>query len=274
MASDIWPAMPEAVRAQLDAFLAELREMVGENLVGLYLHGSLAMSGFNPARSDLDLLAITAEALTSAARQAVAALLLRRSGQPCPIEISFLQRSHLAPWRYPTPFDLHYSEAWRTKYEAMLASADARLWAPATQGDEACDSDLAAHLTVAWARGVCLWGAPIADTLPQPPREDYLSSLAEDLDWALAQWAELPEYVVLNLCRTLAYLREGSVLSKAEGGTWALAHLPPALQPPIRAALAAYAAPIGERGAWAAPEVLKPLVAALRTLLKEAGFPA
>lgn len=273
MSSNVWPDVPDAVRAQVDAFVAVLRETVGENLVGVYLHGSLAMGGFNPVRSDLDLLAVTREALSPAARQAVVALLLGRSGQPCPIEISFLRRADLAPWRYPTPFDLHYSETWRAHYEALLADAHPHAWEVDAAGGPPCDSDLAAHLTVARARGVRLWGVAIAAALPQPPREDYLASLAEDLAWALERLAQAPEHVVLNLCRTLAYLREGSVFSKAEGGAWALGCLPLALHPPIRAALATYAAPPGDK-AWVDAAGLEQWVAAMRQALREAGFPA
>jgi hypothetical protein len=35
--------------------LATLQDILKENLVGMYLHGSLAMDCFNPARSDIDL---------------------------------------------------------------------------------------------------------------------------------------------------------------------------------------------------------------------------
>ena len=52
--------------------------------------------------------------------------------------------------------------------------------------------------------------------------------------------AENPVYMTLNLCRVLAYLRDGAVLSKKQGGEWGLAKLPERWHPQIRAALAAY----------------------------------
>ena len=33
-------------------------------------------------------------------------------------------------------------------------------------------------------------------------------------------------YIILNLARVLAYIRDGSVLSKKEGGEWALDNIP------------------------------------------------
>jgi len=47
--------------------------------------------------------------------------------------------------------------------------------------------------------------------------------------------------LTLNLARVLAYKEEGLVLSKAEGGEWALHHLPAQYKPLITSALAAYA---------------------------------
>ena len=49
-----------------------------------------------------------------------------------------------------------------------------------------------------------------------------------------------PVYVLLNLCRVLAAVREKRVLSKAEGGAWGLSHLEPQYAPLLRGALEAY----------------------------------
>ena len=49
-----------------------------------------------------------------------------------------------------------------------------------------------------------------------------------------------PTYVVLNLCRVLAYRKEGKILSKQEGGDWGLSRLSPRYRPLIQNALTAY----------------------------------
>ena len=46
---------PPAVRAQLEELQRGLLDLLGEGLVGIYLHGSLAMDCFNTERSDLGL---------------------------------------------------------------------------------------------------------------------------------------------------------------------------------------------------------------------------
>ena len=47
-------------------------------------------------------------------------------------------------------------------------------------------------------------------------------------------------YLTLNLARVLAYKKEGVILSKKEGGEWALANLPEEYHPLIEAALKEY----------------------------------
>ncbi len=222
-----------------DAVVTALARVLGDNLLGVYLHGSLALGCFNPRRSDIDLLAVTHRPMSAADRHAVAAALLDLSGQPYPVEISILAREQLHPWRYPTPFDFHYSEDWRGQTAAALADGSWQRWTASERGDP----DLAAHITVLHARGVVLLGPPIADVFPPVPRADFVHPLRLDvLDprFGLTSLAEHPVYSLLNACRTLAYLREGAILSKAEGGAWALAALPAEHRPVIADVLAAY----------------------------------
>src|SRR2546428_13430063 len=54
-----WHNCPGAVRAQVDQLTSTLSNLLAEHLIGIYLHGSLAMGCFNPHHSDLDLLVIT-----------------------------------------------------------------------------------------------------------------------------------------------------------------------------------------------------------------------
>ena len=84
------------------------------------------------------------------------------------------------------------------------------------------DDDLNAHVTVMRARGICVDGRPIEEVFGKVAKANYLKSLISDMGWDKAQTT----YHVLNAARTLAYLREGMVLSKLEGGQWCLANVP------------------------------------------------
>jgi predicted nucleotidyltransferase len=242
MAQYGWHTCPPPVRERVEELAGAFRRTLGDNLVGIYLHGSLAMACFNPERSDIDLLVVTREAMDLEAKRTIGESLLRLSGDPWPIEISFLRQGDLDPWRYPTPFDLHYGEDWREKYTAELGGDGWRLWNDAVP----TDPDLAAHCTVMRERGICLHGAPIAEIFPPVPHADYVAALLYDVGTAPEWITANPVYGILNLCRVLWYLQEGRVASKDEGGSWAVENLPEELREPARQALAIYRSEIEE----------------------------
>ena len=88
------------------------------------------------------------------------------------------------------------------------------------------DKDLAAHFTVINHRGKCLCGAPTKDTFADIPAKDYIDSIWNDIADVEEEITDNPMYLILNLARVLAYLKEDLGLSKKEGGEWALNNLP------------------------------------------------
>lgn len=236
MSQSGWHDCLPSTRAQVERCVVSIQELLADELVGIYLHGSLAMGCFNPAGSDIDLLVVTRHGMSLTTKRSMAELFLRISAAPHPIEISFLAQAQLHPWRYPTPFDFHYSEDWRAAMVEQLADGAWRSWNDA----ERRDPDLAAHVTITRARGVCLQGAAIADVFLEVPPQHYRTSIVEDLLWAQARTDENATYAVLNACRVLWYLRERRISSKQEAGCWAVEALPTEQRAVVEQALAAY----------------------------------
>jgi streptomycin 3"-adenylyltransferase len=233
-----WQNCPANARHQIERLIAGFQEHLASNMIGVYLHGSLAMGCFNPVSSDIDLLVATHHTIPFDSKWGVVKMLLNVSCDPHPVEISFLCQVDLNPWRYPTPFDFHFSEGWRIPFEQALASDQKRL----SKQQPATDTDLAAHITITNHRGVRLWGLPIDQVFPAVPEKDYRTSILEDLRWArerLGGEVKL-EYGVLNSCRVHAYLRQGLVCSKAEGAAWGLQAFPGEFHPLIQKALYGY----------------------------------
>ncbi len=48
--------VPEQILNLLNEFVLRAREILSENLTGIYLHGSAVMGCFNPQKSDIDLI--------------------------------------------------------------------------------------------------------------------------------------------------------------------------------------------------------------------------
>lgn len=206
----------QAVNACLNAAAEVFSRHLGDNLVGLYLHGSMAMGSFHPWSSDIDLLAVVAAPPREEAKLALARdiMVVAESGQPLrKIEFSVVTAGAAARPQHPIPYVQHYSPTWHDAYRESRAQ-------PVLRGGE--DADLAAHFTVTSRRGVVLLGAPIDQTFGPVPRQDYLRAVWCDIAPAPDDIHSYPVYVILNLCRTLRFLREDIVGSKAEGAAWAL----------------------------------------------------
>lgn len=218
----------------LDQITASFREVLGENLIGLYVHGSLAFGCFRWEKSDIDFIVVVHSTLTKAVKKPLLKTLvsLSPSSPPKGLEVSVVLDDVCRDFIHPTPYELHFSNDWleqaQTNPERLC-------------GEELkTDPDLAAHFTVIQEVGIAWYGLPVDQVFSPVPREAYLDSLDRDLQWASAEPIADPVYLVLNLCRVEAYKREGLVLSKAQGAQWALALLPADFHPTINAALANY----------------------------------
>ncbi|WP_223701175.1 aminoglycoside adenylyltransferase domain-containing protein [Sutcliffiella deserti] len=199
-----------------------IAEIINGNLTGIYIHGSLALGGFNPKSSDIDLLVVTKKALTVETKRNLAELFLKYSNAPFPIEISFLNMEQLKVWKHPCPFDFHYSEFWRERYGNDLVGGTCDY----LNSDVHTDMDLAAHITITNERGICVYGKSIKEVFPFVPQSDYLSSIMGDFKDCLGNIEEDPIYCTLNLIRVYWYLKEGVISSKQEAGNWGVSAFP------------------------------------------------
>lgn len=222
-------------RELLAGFVAESRDILGENLVGIYLHGSAVMDCFNWDKSDLDLLVVVEREIPDPLKRVYLDMVAAYNEQaPAKgLELSIVRRECCSPFVYPTPFELHFSVAHLGWYRSDPEDYVAKM--------KGTDKDLAAHITVLRHRGQALYGPPIETVFAPVQRAAYFDSIWNDIAEAETEILENPMYITLNLCRVLAYGRDGLVLSKKEGGRWGLQNLPEKYHGLLRAALSAYA---------------------------------
>lgn len=203
----------------IDEFIDITKEIIGEQLTGIYLHGSLAMGCFNPEKSDIDLIVIIEENISDTQKMEFMKriIILNHQAPKKGLEISIVKRKYCKPFLHPTPFELHFSPV-----HLQWFHDDPQNYVENMKGQ---DKDLAAHFTIINQYGITLYGEKIENVFAEVPKNEYIDSIWEDVQNATEDITKQPMYIILNLCRILAFLKDGLYLSKQEGGKWAIEHL-------------------------------------------------
>ena len=233
-----WPDCDDAVHNYITGFVDLLKERMEPHLVGVYLHGSLAMGSYFPPKSDMDFIIVSDNKLeiepakslnTSIAKYAE----IRPTVGSIECSVITLQTAKGVPDKMP--YELHYSEAW---HERILKDA-------VSYGVEQFDSDLPAHLMCIKKRGICLCGKAIDDVFGEVSWYNFILSVMDDFNWIVEgeNICESPYYGVLNICRVMQIFIDGNenYLSKYEGAIWGMDNLPDEHIPLIQQALEVYA---------------------------------
>lgn len=210
------------------------QKILGPNLAGIYVHGSAAFGCFNWDKSDIDFIVVTKTAPAPEQKCELIQVLLdlEKDCPPKGLEMSLVLEEHCSHFSYPARFELHFSN-----FHMDRCKKDLKDYCTSMNGT---DKDLAAHFTVIREAGIVLCGKDIPSVFGPVPRNDYLDSIKCDIENAREDIAKEPVYIILNLCRVLAFLQEGSVLSKVQGGLWAKDSLPCVYTPLIEEALDSY----------------------------------
>ena len=188
-----------------------LRAAARGGLEAAYLHGSAVLGGWMPGRSDVDLLFVAQDGISSAAVQRMSEVLAGGAGGgpgqalECSV-VTVAQAARPAP---PWPYVLHV---------AAGTGQPGRVVRPA--GASAGDPDLLMHYVVCRAAGWPAHGPAPQDLIGAVPRRAVLDYLAGELAWGTGHAPEA--YAVLNACRALVYLTDHAIVSKIAGGELAL----------------------------------------------------
>lgn len=218
-----------------ELFTENSRRILGENLVGIYLHGSAVMDCFNPQKSDIDLIIVVNRSVPDKIKRRFMDMTveLNALAPKKGLELSVVRKSVCKPFIYPTPFELHFSNSHLARYKNDPDGYIAQM--------QGLDRDLAAHFTIITRRGKALFGEDIEAVFENVKKEYYFDSIWRDIENAAEEISDSPTYMTLNLCRVLAYKEDGAVLSKLEGGEWGMNQLPERFRELISYALSDYA---------------------------------
>lgn len=209
------------VRQYLVRIAAVIGDLLGAQLAGLYIYGSLATGSYHRERSDIDLIAVVKRKLSPGQREAVARALVQLSdARPTrgDIDVHVVQERYVRSFEHPMPYEVCYT----TDVHEDVRSGRFDF------AQDRTNLDLAAAFMEARERGVNLVG-PSAQAMFGPvPWHAYINALEGEFAGARPFIMKKPVYAVLNACRILheTTSRSPSVLNKDEAGAWALQSVP------------------------------------------------
>lgn len=235
-----WQNCDNDIKDFVHDLVSKLAAEIDDNLVGIYLHGSLAMGSYYRPKSDIDLIVVISNKLDVSERKSVAETIAEHAAlKPTTgnIELSIVLAETAKTIPVPVPFEVHYGTEWHDKI--LAGEVD--------YVKEQTDIDLQSHFAYVVQRGIVLQGKPVKEVFGEIDWQTFMDGVIDDFNWIVADEhiLETPFYGVLNICRVLQLLAENTkqVHSKDEGGEWALQNLPEQYHVIIRQALEAYRSP-------------------------------
>jgi predicted nucleotidyltransferase len=214
--ASLTPTPYHEVNDLLQELLASMQAVLGDQLIAVYLDGSLASGDFDED-SDIDFVAVTTTEISEGQFLALKAMHERISAIETPLAIqlegTYISRDAIR--RYDPRFARHAN---------IERGQDERLkWVH-------LDGSWIVHRSVLRERGITLVG-PAPQTLIDPILPgDLRQAMQATLDGWVTQLSRQPDYlkfrgyqsyIVLTLCRILFTLENGQVVSKPAAAKWA-----------------------------------------------------
>ena len=207
---------------------SEIRGVLGDDLVGLYVYGSSVSGGFDAGVSDIDLVAVTSTEVEA-------------------LDLAGLGRMHGAfVGRYPEWNDrLEIVYIGRATLESFRTSSGSLAVISPGEPFHVRDEHVADWLQnwyLLRATGVCLYGPGAAEIVPPITWTEFVAATVRYADEMrsrsrLGAAGGVLAYTILTLCRALNTIRTGTLGSKQEAAAWARERMP-RWAPLIDAALA------------------------------------
>lgn len=192
-----------------------LARTLGSDLVGVYFVGSVALGGYVPGESDIDIAAVSRAALAVPLRQRVASAVVAASAA-CPargLEFTVYRREVAGSPPAGADFEVNANGGPRMPTVVhMDASAEPGFW-------------YVLDRAIAYRSGLAISGPPARRIFADVPRSTLLEAMYASMAWHLAH-EKATLYSVLNACRAWRFAAVDVLGSKLEGAVWARARWP------------------------------------------------
>ena len=217
--------LPLEILNQINNVVDIWKRHLGDNLIGIYLHGSIVLNAFNPDSGDIDLLVVVRDAMEVEAKLKIAGDIIEIDKNPRPLEMSAVKQTDAKNWKTPGNCVFHYSDFWTQKYLDRFHNPDTEVY---VADHEFPDADVTGYIKLVKQCGIALYGAEIQEVFADVSDEDFWSAISADVEYF-----DFHDYDarylasnVLILGRILSFKKEKRILSKYEGGLWMIRNVP------------------------------------------------
>jgi predicted nucleotidyltransferase len=204
----------EEEKEQLERLLNSVREVLGDNVVGVYLFGSAVHGGLKPF-SDVDVMVVATQPMSTTHKRRLISTLLEISRKPRHLELTIVVESDIRPWRYPPRLEFQYGDWWREEFER----GEYEPW-------EELNPDLASLIRMVLNADTPLQGPPPGEIFDSVPPADYIAALVHGIEALLQDLESDARNVVLTLARIWSGVATDQMRSKDTAADWALSRLP------------------------------------------------
>lgn len=188
---------------------------IGTDLVGVYFVGSVALGGYVPGESDIDIAAVSNTALPDPQKQRVASAVVEASAA-CPtrgVEFTLYRREVVGSPPAGADFEVNANGGPRMPTAVHVdASAESGFW-------------YVLDRAIAHRSGLAISGPPARQIFADVDRGALLHSMSQSMAWHRVH-EKGTLYSVLNACRAWRYAAEDVLGSKLEGAAWARTRWP------------------------------------------------
>ncbi len=187
-----------------------ITNIIHEQLIGIYIHGSYAQGTFKWERSDIDMIVLIKDNLSTEQKEKLLKLFIsiKDEGPKKEIEISFLNFKNLTEERHPYSYEFHYSPYWYKHF-------DENKWQLTTEQYKT-DPDLSSHIMNLRSKGIIVCGPDIDIVFPVISEQEFIESVLYDESDAPLNNVD----TIMNLCRSYYFYKEVRIISKLEGLKW------------------------------------------------------
>lgn len=217
--------LPNEILNQINKVVNIWKKHLGDELIGVYLHGSIALDAFNPDSGDIDILVVVKDSIDIPVKLEIARDIIGLDRKPCPLEMSAVKLSDAKNWKTPGNCVFHYSDFWTEKYMKRFDNSDVDVY---VVDHEFPDADVTSYIKLLKQCGIVLYGREIQEVFADVSDEDFWAAISADIDdYDFHDYdARYFSSNVLILGRILSFKKERRILSKYDGGIWMIDHVP------------------------------------------------